>query len=102
MDPEEIEQAFPLPEPPKSSGSADGWDEDESGDEEQLGGGKYDELIEHGTLNGREPKDRSVMFHRVVWHLAAAAKVADRNHQTAAPASEGIAAKYLKTERPPR
>ena len=100
--PEEIEQAFPLPDPPKSNGSTltGGEPLTGGGDGEESGGGPatghFQELLEHGTVEGKEPKDRSAMFHSVVWHLAAKGNTPDAIIAMLRQHPQGIAAKYLK------
>lgn len=59
---------------------------------EKLSADEYQELIEHGAGNG----DRSEMFHRVVWHLAAQGKTLIEIVTLLRQQPNGIAAKYLK------
>jgi hypothetical protein len=94
--PEEIEQAFPLPEPSQSQGeggSGSGGEED--GGSERLDAA-WQELLERGTVTGKPPKDRSAMFHRLVWHLAAKLRSPTAIIQLLRQHPNGIAAKYLK------
>jgi hypothetical protein len=64
----------------------------------ESGGGaeEFQELLEYGTIKGGEPKDRSAMFHRVVWHLAAKGKPPAEIIALLRQYPKGIAAKYLK------
>ena len=87
---EEIEQAFPLPAP------SQGGDYAGSDDDEKPATGNLQELLEHGTVDGKEPKDRSAAFHRLVWHLATKGNTPDAIIEMLRQHPQGIAAKYLK------
>lgn len=66
-----------------------------SDNSEPLSDANIKELIERGTLNN-EAVDRSVMFHRVVWHLAARGETAENIIKRLQKHPKGIAAKFTR------
>lgn len=54
------------------------------------------ELLEHGTLKGKPLKASSVMFDKLVWHLAAKLRSPDAIIELLRKHPQGAAAKYLK------
>ena len=83
----------------KRYGKTDDKTDDKSDDfsgGDQLSEQDYRELLEHGTLKGKKVADRSVVFHRVVWHLAASGLPAKNIVEWLRRYPNGIAAKFMR------
>jgi hypothetical protein len=69
----------------------------DSGDErEKLSAHQYQELLEHGTIDGSSPEHRGPLFQALVWHLAAKGNSLDEIIALLRQHPNGIAAKYLQ------